>query len=70
MESLRVGEQRSGAEITGGNRAWLVDLALIALFAVVLRGPALSISIFPIPSTWDESVFILAAREVLLGHLP
>ena len=58
---------RSGA---GRGPAWLIDFALIAIFAVALRLPALSISVFNIPSAWDEGAFILAAHEVVRGHLP
>ena len=70
MELLRTDNIKLRAGYIGGNWVWLVDLALIGVFAIVLRGPVLSVSVFETPSTWDESAFILAAREVLLGHLP
>ena len=44
-----------------------LDFLLVVLFAVVLRAPSLSLSVF---GSADESAFILAAREVLQGHLP
>lgn len=70
MKLLQADKRRSRIGNIGGNWAWLADLALIGIFAIVLRAPVLSISVFETPSTWDESAFILAAREVLLGHLP
>src|SRR3712207_3227793 len=60
------GAQRGPGLRRPGHGAWIADLALIALFAVVLRGPTLSVSVL----SPDESLYILMAREVLLGHLP
>lgn len=42
-------------------------LLMVALLALALRGPSLSLSVF---GSADESAFVLAAREVVLGHLP
>src|SRR5688500_14620635 len=58
--------QRASASGQPGYAAMAADLALIALFAIALRGPTLSISAFDA----DESYLILAARAVLSGHLP
>jgi hypothetical protein len=44
----------------------IVDLASIALLAIALRGLTLSISVIDV----DEGAFVLAARELMLGHLP
>ncbi len=43
----------------------LAILALLAL-ALLVRAPSWSVSVID----WDESVFALAGREVLYGHLP
>ena len=47
-------------------RARVVDLASIALFAIALRCLTLSTSVIDV----DEGAFVLAAREMTLGHLP
>ena len=43
------------------------DFLMIVALAVILRLPYLSLAVFGDP---DEESFILAARQVLLGHLP
>jgi 4-amino-4-deoxy-L-arabinose transferase-like glycosyltransferase len=60
-EVVRGGAGRIGLD------ARLLDIALIAVVALVLRLPTASVSV---AVSADESAFILAAREVVLGHLP
>lgn len=67
MSATDAGFGRSAA---AARSAPLLDLALILLATLALRLPALSISTFDNAATWDEHAFILAGREVLLGHLP
>ncbi|MBD0275145.1 MAG: glycosyltransferase family 39 protein, partial [Acetobacteraceae bacterium] len=50
-----------------GFRVRALDLLVIALAAFVLRVPSVSLSVF---GSADESAFILAGREVVLGNLP
>ena len=58
-------EQRSAA--TGRlDLAAPVEIALILGIALVVRAPFWAFSVLD----WDESAFILAAREMLRGHLP
>jgi len=44
-----------------------LDFLLVAFVAVVLRAPSMSLSVF---GSADESAFVLAGREVVLGNLP
>jgi hypothetical protein len=50
-----------------GRWALVVDALGLVLFAVLLRLPSLSLSVF---ASADESAFILAGHEVILGNLP
>lgn len=61
------GGARQGASAWSKSGLRPVDFLLVALFAIVLRAPSMSLSVF---GSADESAFILAGREVVLGHLP
>src|SRR4029079_5973964 len=47
---------------------WAVirDAAAIAIICLLLRGPTFGLS----EMSWDETAFVLVAREILNGHWP
>jgi 4-amino-4-deoxy-L-arabinose transferase-like glycosyltransferase len=67
LPERRLPEAVHGAARRTGLEVRLLDIALIAGIALLLRLPTASVSVV---MSADESAFILAAREVVLGHLP
>jgi 4-amino-4-deoxy-L-arabinose transferase-like glycosyltransferase len=48
------------------SRKIIINVIIIVLIAIILRGPTLYTSVI----NWDETAFALVAREILNGHMP